>query len=205
MDVNPNQKNVLKEMLAKGDTLRPKYADFDFEKLDDKQIQFLKSMTIFPRYRKRIEAWFEPEKVSNEMKVIFLEQHSMKLGNNRFYELEERRQHIRRSVEDYPSFACLFGFFWFIYFAYRRPVTSTLYKEVFYSGVLGAMCAAPRVYYWRWNYMKEVSKQFAWLQERFEQDPSLNVPDDEDVLKNFGAGDYNQMGEDDNLEEYREK
>jgi hypothetical protein len=70
---NPNQRNIVKDMLTKGDRLRDAYSDFDFEKLDAKQQQCLKMLSIYSRYRSRIEAMFEPEQVSNELKVMFLE------------------------------------------------------------------------------------------------------------------------------------
>ena len=70
---NPNQRNVVKDMLKKGDELRDAYSDFDFEKLDADQQRCLKMLSIYPKYRSRIEAMFEPEQVSNELKVMFLE------------------------------------------------------------------------------------------------------------------------------------
>jgi hypothetical protein len=125
----------------------------------------------------------------------------MKLGNARFYALEAKRQNLVHSVEDYPTFGVAFAFCFFVYFAIKRPMSSNLYKEVFLSCALGAMTAVPRVAYHRYNYMQEVSVQFKFLQQKFKKNPDQNVPDDEDVLKNFGISKYGQMSENDDIDD----
>ena len=63
----------MKKMLAKGDSLRPQYDGFDFDKLDYRQRFWLERLSIFSANRQWIERRFRDEKVSNEMKVIFVE------------------------------------------------------------------------------------------------------------------------------------
>lgn len=78
-------------MLQKGDELRPKYNSFDFEKLDPTQLKWLGRMTLFSKYRAQILKRFEEIRVSSDMKILFIEQHSMKLGDAVFYSLEHAR------------------------------------------------------------------------------------------------------------------
>jgi hypothetical protein len=56
----PEETNTMKAMLVKGDKLRPRYENFDFEKLDSTQKRWLNFLTFFTRQRSRIERKFEP-------------------------------------------------------------------------------------------------------------------------------------------------
>ena len=69
----PPEKDKMKKMLAKGDQLLQKYEGFDFDKLDFRQRFWLDRLTIFSANRDLIERINRDEKVSNEMKVIFVE------------------------------------------------------------------------------------------------------------------------------------
>ena len=83
--------NVMEKMLEKGDELRPRYKNFDYSKLDENQLFWIRKLTWFTRYRSQIENRFKAVKVSTDMKVLFIEQHSMKLGNAVFYTMEASR------------------------------------------------------------------------------------------------------------------
>lgn len=76
--------------------------------------------------------------------------------------------------------------FYFFGYAIRKPLTQKLYKELFYSAILGLTTAAPTVYYFRRIYLDEVDVQYHRLKGRFRDFPELNVPDSRDVNKNFG-------------------
>ena len=78
----------MREMLKKGDAMLPKYANFNYEELDSSQIGWINRLTWFTRMRPRIETYFRESKVSNDLKLLFIEQHSMKLGDRVFYEIE---------------------------------------------------------------------------------------------------------------------
>jgi hypothetical protein len=62
----------MKEMLIKGDELRDEYRDFDFSKLDSQQQRWLSALSVFTKYRSLIERQFEPRKISNDLKIIFV-------------------------------------------------------------------------------------------------------------------------------------
>ena len=81
----------MKEMLKKGDVLKPRYEDFDYSKLDETQLAWLSRLSLFSRYRNRIEKYFEEAPMTSEMKLLFVEQHSMKLGDRVFYDIESKR------------------------------------------------------------------------------------------------------------------
>ena len=50
-----------------------------------------KRLTFFSRHRQRIIGYFQDVKVSSDMKILFVEQHSMKLGDRTFYHIEGER------------------------------------------------------------------------------------------------------------------
>lgn len=81
----------MRDMLKKGDALRPKYDEFDFESLDSSQKKWLSRLAWFTKSRAWVERYFRETKVSNEMKLLYVEQHSMKLGDSIFYTIESRR------------------------------------------------------------------------------------------------------------------
>ena len=83
--------NLLHRMLAKGDQLKYKYKDFDYSQLDSSQHSILKQLSFFSRHRERIARKFNGTKITSDVKIIFLDQHSMKLGNSVFYNLEAKR------------------------------------------------------------------------------------------------------------------
>ena len=55
-------------------------------------MMWIKLLSVYPRYRKRVERYFEDCRISSDMKILYVEQHSMKLGDRVFYDLEGRRQ-----------------------------------------------------------------------------------------------------------------
>lgn len=128
-------------MLKKGDALAPKYADFDFEALDSQQLKWLSHLSIFTKYRDRIERYFREIHVSNEMKQVYLSQHSMKLGDRVFYDIEAARQVYLQSFESVPTFGVLIGLGFFVIAAHRTPLTSKLYRETALSLMLGVSVA----------------------------------------------------------------
>lgn len=81
----------MREMLKKGDKMRPMYKDIDYSKFDSQQITWLNRLSYFTKFRNMIELYFRETKVSHEMKLLFIEQHSIKLGDRVFYEIESKR------------------------------------------------------------------------------------------------------------------
>ena len=79
-------------MLLRGEKLKPRYANFDFSALDEDQHTLLKKLTMFSKNKERIIKKFSGDSLSHDVKIIFLDQHSMKLGNGVFYGLEGARQ-----------------------------------------------------------------------------------------------------------------
>lgn len=64
---------MMRDMLAKGDALRPQYAGFDFGNLDEAQHKWLNRLSVFTKYRKLLTSRWEEKQVSTEMKVLFVE------------------------------------------------------------------------------------------------------------------------------------
>ena len=91
--------------------------------------------------------------------------------------------------------------FIFIGFAYITPLTSKLYKELFYSvGISGGLCGA-YIQYYRLNYLYEVDKQYDLLKDKFELNPQLALQqEDRDIIKNFGMNRYNYGDEEEDIE-----
>ena len=133
-----DDQNILHRMLAKGDALRERYNDFDFSKLDSTQNTYLSRLGFFSKHRERILSKFNGTSITYDVKSAFLDQHSMKLGNNIFYDLESKRQEYINSFEIMPVSTLILGAVFFVGFAIRTPLTSKLYKELGYSALLGA-------------------------------------------------------------------
>lgn len=53
--------------------------------------------------------------------------------------------------------------------------------------ILGMLTASPTVFYTRMKYLQEIDFQYNALKTKFREHPELNVPDDDDVQKNFGT------------------
>lgn len=60
-------------MLAKGDALRGQYKNFDFTTLDEAQHKYLNRLTFFARHRERILRKFNGTKITNDVKIAFLD------------------------------------------------------------------------------------------------------------------------------------
>ena len=155
--------NVMEKMLSKGDDLRPKYDDFDFSKLDSSQLFWIKNLTWFTKYRNQIENRFKSVRVSSDMKILFIEQHSMKLGNAIFYTMESSRQKYLKALEEWPYVGGVLAFVYFIGFALRTPMHSKLVKEAGYSVLLGMGTAAAYPYYYKRIYMTNVCRVYDGL------------------------------------------
>lgn len=100
---------MLHRMLEKGDVLKDQYKDFDFSKLEPAQHKYLKKLSFFSKHRERILRKFNGTTISTDVKILFLDQHSMKLGNSIFYNLEGKRQDYVSSFETLPYLAGSFG------------------------------------------------------------------------------------------------
>ena len=78
-------------MLAKGDLLRERYENFDWGKLETNQVKYLDRLSFFSKHRERILKKFNGTTITHDVKIAFLDQHSMKLGNHIFYDIESKR------------------------------------------------------------------------------------------------------------------
>ena len=179
-------------MLKKGDNLRPKYGDFDFSKLDARQRFWLDKLTIFTRFRQRIENKFKAVKVSTDMKILFIEQHSMKLGNAVFYTMEGSRQKYSYALEAFPYLGCALGVVYFFGFALVMPLHVNLVKESALSLLLGMVTAYAYPWYYKRIYLTNVCTVYDNLRLAIKLNPKLAKPDsDKDINKNFGPSKWN--------------
>jgi hypothetical protein len=110
-------------------------------------LTYLSRLSFFAKHRERILKKFNGTKITYDVKIAFLDQHSMKLGNSIFYDLESKRQDYITSFEVMPFSTCILGFIFFCGFAIKTPMTSKLYKELGYSVILGA--GLSYLYVWR--------------------------------------------------------
>ena len=83
---------MVERMLMKGDRLRPQYENFDFENIDSSQKFWLNKLSNFTKFRKRIINRYNGTTMSHDVKIMFLDQHSMRIGHAIFYNLEGERQ-----------------------------------------------------------------------------------------------------------------
>ena len=91
MDPLDYEENIMSRMLSKGDKLRPKYEGFEFSNLDAKTTKWLNRLSVFTQYRQFLINRCDEGKASNDIKVLFIEQHSIKLPPKVFYDLEHDR------------------------------------------------------------------------------------------------------------------
>ena len=139
------------------------------------------------------------------MKILFIEQHSMKLGNAVFYTMESSRQKYNGALEAWPYLGGVLSIFYFIGFAIRTPMHSKLLKETGYSVLLGLATAALYPYYKKQVYVKNVCTVYDDLRLAIKENPVLAKPDDTTAIqKNFGPSKWNTnesgMDRDDDIE-----
>lgn len=127
----------------------------------------------------------------------------MKLGNAVFYSIEAKRQNVNQALEAWPMLGGFLSLFYFTYFAITRPLSRKLYKEAVQSLLLGLLTASPTVFYYRRLYLKEVDVQYHALKKKFADHPELEVPDSDDVNKNFGFSLYAEFDTDDDVRSYQ--
>jgi hypothetical protein len=182
-----DEQNILHRMLAKGDSLRSRYDNFDFEALEPVQHTYLSRLAFFSRHRERILRKFNGTNITYDVKIAFLDQHSMKLGNNIFYDLEGKRQNYVTSFEVMPVSTCILGFFIFCGYAVKTPLTSKLYKELVYSLLMGAGISYLYVWKQKRAYLGYVDEIYDRLKSKFATNPILStMKEDEQIIKNFG-------------------
>ena len=75
-----DETNTVLRMLNKGEGNMHNYSRFDFDKLQPRSLGLVKHLTFYPKYKHLILAYFKSSKISADVKVVFLEQNSMKLG-----------------------------------------------------------------------------------------------------------------------------
>ena len=102
---------------------------------------------------------------------MFLDQHSMRIGNTIFYNLESSRQGYLKALENYPLYGGLLGFGIFIGFAYKTPIYSKLYKEIAYSFMAGMSISYTHVYYHYLQYLNVVSESYDVIKDKFSAFP----------------------------------
>lgn len=134
------------------------------------------------------------------MKLLFIEQHSMKLGDRVFYDIESARQNWLQAWFSVPYAGAALALPILCVYAYRVPLTSKLYKEAFYSLAIGTGVSSLYPLHYRTIYYEKVSNAYANLKAKFEKFPEQAIPDGDNVAKNFGMTKWNDSdveGEDD--------
>ena len=83
---------MVERMLKKGDRIRYKYDGFDFKSLDSTQQFWLDKLSYFSKFRDRIISRYNNgSTISTDLKIMYLDQHSMRIGTTIFYNLESSR------------------------------------------------------------------------------------------------------------------
>ena len=132
------------------------------------------------------------------MKVVFVEQHSMKLGGATFANLSGRKFDYLAAVEAWPYIGMFGAVFFFIGYALRAPMSSKLYRESCFSVGLGMFFGSAYPLYYRSVYINLVDEVYHQLKRRFEANPHLAIIDDENSInKNFGISKWADSGVED--------
>lgn len=113
------------------------YQDFDYSKLDEEQLKYIRHLSFFSKYKHRIIQYFGMSKTSIEGKIAFLESNSMKLGAVIFNKLEQARLEVNHGYYIFPYFSGIIAFGCFLVFAWFTPMHSKLYREIGYSCMIG--------------------------------------------------------------------
>ena len=126
------------------------------------------------------------------MKILFIEQHSMKLGNRVFYTLEASRQRYLTAIENWPYVSGALALVYFVGFALWTPMHAKLLKEAAFSVVLGGATASLYPYHYRRVWMANVCTVYNDLRKAIKLNPALAKPDDDTAInKNFGPSKWN--------------
>ena len=203
MDID---KNMVERMLLKGDKLKPHYDNFDYSQLDETQLFWLDKLSTYTKYRTRVVSYFNGTGVKSDMKVMFLDQHSMRIGQNLFYTLERERQKYLQAIEVHPMMALGASLAFFIRFALRTPIHRNLMRELGYSLVMGFGITYVYPYYKYQQYLAMVDQCYDIVTAEFEKRPQLlkklNMSEDKNaaILKNFGLSNSNDNDIEDDME-----
>ena len=126
------------------------------------------------------------------MKILFIEQHSMKLGNSVFYTMESSKQKYLGALESWPYVGGVLSVGFFLGFAMMTPMHSKLLKETALSAVLGLGCASAYPLYYKRVYTTNVCTVYDDLRKAIKLNPELAKPDDDTLVnKNFGPSKWN--------------
>ncbi len=151
----------------------------------------LSRLAFFSKHRERVLRKFNGTTITYDVKIAFLDQHSMKLGNNIFYDLESKRQNYITSFEILPASTVFFGMIFLTIYAIRTPLTSKLYKELLYSTLMGAGVSYSYVHQQKRHYHQFVDEIYEKLKDKFATNPILStMKEDEQIIKNFGFSKY---------------
>ena len=83
---------MVERMLQKGDRIKHRYVNHDYESMDQSQLSWIKHLSTYSKYRKRIINRYNGTSISSDIKIMFLDQHSMRIGSTIFYNVEASRQ-----------------------------------------------------------------------------------------------------------------
>lgn len=68
-----DEKNLLHQMLAKGDRIKDQYVNFDFDGLDSTQVKYLNKLSFFSKHKERIAKKFNGTHISRDVKILYLD------------------------------------------------------------------------------------------------------------------------------------
>jgi hypothetical protein len=159
----------------------------------------LNRLTFFSKHRERILKKFNGTHINHDAKIAFLDMHSMKLGNNIFYDLESKRQDYIASFEYIPVATVGLGLIFFCGFAVKVPLSSKMYKETGLSFLMGLMISCGYVHKQKLKYLECVDETYDKLKTHFDKHPQLANSKDNDnsVIKNFGFHKFSDNDDED--------
>ena len=149
---------------------------------------------------------YTKDNVPSDIKIMFLDQHSMRIGQDLFYTLERSRQVYLNAVEVHPLMSFCTAVALFIGFAIKTPMHRNLMRELGYSVVGGFGICYTYPYYHYKQYLKKVDEVFDIVTEEFEKRPALmerlRRSDDKNaaMLKNFGMSNSNDNDIEDDVD-----
>jgi len=167
--------NMMERMLQKGDRLTNRYEKFDFSNLEEDPVQsaWLSRLSLFTKYRQRIINRYNGTTITSDLKIMFMDQHSMRIGSSIFYTLESARQAYIGAAEGQMPISGILAFGFFNIFALRTPIHHKLYRELGYSLFMGGAIGYGYTYYHYMKYIDVVDQCCALVKHKFQQNPDL--------------------------------
>lgn len=167
----PNK--FFEKLYQENDRFAPHLGEVNFKEFSERELKFLKILSIFTKYKHLLRPYLTNYKVNENEQKTYIEAYRSALAYKEYIDYERSTEELNENfVEMYYIIGLTFVGSW-LYYVYKRPAGAPLGRESFYSLLYGLVAGLSYYQYRKSDYKVMLSRTYVSLSNRLNEYPEF--------------------------------